>query len=77
MYAAHADPGIRAGGSAYANAGLADDQGVALSADPAWEQTAMGWSIVPWGCRKLLQWIHHRYDAPEIFLGTPSAGSGH
>ncbi len=29
-----------------------------LSADPSWKQTEMGWAIVPWGCRKLLLWIH-------------------
>jgi beta-glucosidase len=28
----------------------------------------MGWSIVPWGCRKLLHWINDRYGAPEIVL---------
>ena len=31
------------------------------SADPAWGKTDMGWSIVPWGFRKLLLWIQARY----------------
>jgi beta-glucosidase len=39
-----------------------------LSADPNWEKTAMQWGIVPWGCRKLLEWIDQRYDHPEIYI---------
>ncbi|MDZ7401707.1 MAG: GH1 family beta-glucosidase [candidate division KSB1 bacterium] len=50
------------------NAGLANDSKVELSADSNWSKTAMGWPIVPWGCRKLLQWIDARYEHPEIVL---------
>ena len=54
--------------SVYGNGGLSEDQGVKLQADPSWEQTSMQWNIVPWGCRKLLEWIHHRYDGPDIYI---------
>jgi len=68
MYASHAAPGNEGDGSPFDSAGIAADQGVHLSADPAWEQTHMEWSIVPWGIRKLLAWIHDRYGAPEIIV---------
>ncbi|CAK4576247.1 unnamed protein product [Aphanomyces euteiches] len=41
-----------------------DDTGVALSADPKWLKTDMGWNAVPWGFRKLVTWIQARYS-PE------------
>lgn len=66
MLAAHAEGGGAA--DTFSNAGLTADQDVALSADPSWETTAMGWPIVPWGCRKLLAWIDVRYDHPEIIM---------
>jgi beta-glucosidase len=28
----------------------------------------MEWAIVPWGCRKLLEWIDARYAGPEIVI---------
>ena len=28
----------------------------------------MNWNVVPSGCRKLLEWIHHRYQGPDIFI---------
>ncbi|MCB0657526.1 MAG: beta-glucosidase [Saprospiraceae bacterium] len=52
----------------YGNGGLSEDQDVALSVDPDWQMTEMGWAIVPWGCRKLLQWIDDRYQHPEIVI---------
>ncbi len=67
MRAAHAD-GDAAHAPTFSNAGISEDQDVALSIDPAWPTTAMGWPIVPWGCRKLLEWIDDRYDHPEIIL---------
>lgn len=51
-----------------ANAGLSADHGVHLFTSEQWEKTAMDWAVVPWGCRKLLEWIDERYDHPEIFL---------
>lgn len=50
------------------NTSLDADQNVHLSLDPAWQKTAMGWAIVPWGCRKLLHWIDDRYVHPEIVI---------
>lgn len=67
MLAAHSD-GTLEETSVYGNGGIAEDQDVTLSVDPDWEVTAMQWSIVPWGCRKLLNWIDARYDHPPIVL---------
>ena len=52
----------------YGNGGISEDQDVILTTDPSWGQTTMGWSIVPWGCRKLLLWISKRYGNPEIYI---------
>ena len=73
MLASDATNGIEAG-SVYGNGGLSEDQDVNLKVDPNWEKTAMGWAIVPWGCQKLLEWIHHRYDGPEIYI-TENGGA--
>jgi len=64
VYATDA-PAATASGS---NSSVADDPAVRYSSDPAWEKTAMDWNVVPWGFRKLLQWIHERYDAPPIYV---------
>lgn len=55
-------------GSVYGNGGLSEDQDINLSVDPVWKMTSMQWAIVPWGCRKLLEWIDQRYDHPEIVI---------
>ncbi len=52
----------------YGNGGISEDQDVLLSADPEWEQTSMGWNMVPWGCCKLLHWINQRYNSPDIVI---------
>ncbi|KAJ1562019.1 hypothetical protein HK405_000715, partial [Cladochytrium tenue] len=39
------------------------DQGVVLTADPAWKRTDMGWNVVGWGFEKHLLWIQARYGA--------------
>ena len=67
MYAADAT-GVTEKGSVYGNGGLSKDQDVNLSTDPSWKQTDMQWIIVPWGCRKLLEWIAARYGNPEIII---------
>ncbi|CAM9215890.1 unnamed protein product [Choristocarpus tenellus] len=41
--------------------GFWGDMAVKGSADPTWKRTDMGWSIVPWGFKKLLLWIQRRY----------------
>jgi len=55
-------------GHVYGNGGLSKDQEINLSVDPLWKLTSMQWAIVPWGCRKLLEWIDLRYDHPEIYI---------
>ncbi|NRA38011.1 MAG: beta-glucosidase [Planctomycetes bacterium] len=50
------------------NGGMAEDQQVNISDDPSWEKTDMGWNVIPWGCKKLLQWIDQRYDHPPIYI---------
>lgn len=52
----------------YGNGGISEDQDVILHTDPAWDKTTMGWSIVPWGCRKLLLWINQRYGLVDIYI---------
>lgn len=48
--------------------GFFADQGVTLSVDERWELTDFNWAVVPWGCRKLLEWIRDRYDNPPIYI---------
>jgi beta-glucosidase len=67
MYAANAADS-KAANPVSDNSGMAEDQGVTLASDPEWEKTEMEWNIVPWGFRKLLQWIDARYDSPNIYV---------
>ena len=50
------------------NAGLAEDQSIRLSQLPEWPLTQMSWGVVPWGCRKLLEWLDKRYGHPPIYI---------
>lgn len=50
------------------NGGMAEDQRVELSDDPAWEKTDMNWNVVPRFCRKMLGWIDQRYGHPPIYI---------
>ena len=50
------------------NGGLSDDQGVYLVPVPGAQKTDMGWAIVPWGLRKLLNWIAKRYRNAPIYI---------
>lgn len=52
----------------YGNGGLSEDQGIDLSVDDRWEVTDMQWAVVPWGCRKMLEWIAARYNNPELYI---------
>jgi beta-galactosidase len=54
--------------SVYGNGGLSEDQDVDISTDPNWPLTSMGWAIVPWGCKKLLEWLAARYGNPPIYI---------
>ncbi|WP_100615744.1 GH1 family beta-glucosidase [Confluentibacter citreus] len=67
MYAAHND-GNKKEQSVYGNGGISEDQHVDLSLDDNWKLTSMNWAVVPWGCKKLLQWIDARYDKPDIYI---------
>ena len=67
MYAAHDDHSGKKS-SVYGNGGISEDQDVLLSQDEKWPLTAFNWSVVPWGCKKLLQWISNRYDTPDIII---------
>ncbi|MHB9139563.1 MAG: GH1 family beta-glucosidase [Victivallaceae bacterium] len=50
------------------NGGLSDDQNVYLSHQPDWEKTDLQWSVVPWGFRKMLNWIAKRYPGLPIYV---------
>ena len=50
------------------NGGIAEDQQVHLSYAPSWQKTSTGWYVVPWGFRKLLNWIHQRYGQLPIYV---------
>lgn len=67
MYAAYA-PDAKTTSAVLDNAGLSEDQEVALNSDPEWKKTQMEWNIVPFGFRKLLQWIDARYHSPDIYV---------
>ncbi len=67
MYASDASNSLEVG-FVYGNGGLSEDQDVNLSVSPDWKLTNMQWAIVPWGCKKLLQWIANRYDNPPIYI---------
>jgi beta-galactosidase len=54
--------------SVFGNGGMSGDQDVSLSVDPQWELTDMQWAIVPWGCRKLLEYLDQRYGHPPIII---------
>lgn len=68
MLASEPDPDEATDVHIAGNGGIAEDHGVHLSNEPSWEQTQMGWNIVPEGCRELLKWIDDRYDHPEIYI---------
>jgi len=68
LYAAQVQPGESISSEVYGNGGIAEDQAVRLSTDPAWETTTMGWAVVPWGFRKLLHWIADRYGNPPLYV---------
>jgi len=67
MYASEAGGQIKEQ-SVYGNGGLSEDQNIDLSVDEEWQKTDMQWAVVPWGCRKLLEWIADRYGNPDIYI---------
>ncbi len=68
LYASDVNPNAEVQSEVYGNGGIFEDQYVQLTADPNWKMTSMNWAIVPWGCRKLLEWISERYDNPPIYI---------
>lgn len=68
MYASQVEPGRKVENYVYSNAGIFEDQHVALTADPTWELTDMEWPVVPWGLREMLLWIKDRYGNPPIYI---------
>lgn len=50
------------------NGGMSDDQGVFLSSNPDWEKNDLQWSIVPWGFRKMLNWVADRYPGLPVYV---------
>ncbi len=68
LYASDVEPGNDIQNAVYGNGGIFEDQYVQLTADPDWQLTTMNWAILPWGCKKLLEWISDRYDNPPIYI---------
>lgn len=68
MLAENVESNSRLRNNVRGNGGISQDQQVLLHDDPGWEKTDMGWNIVPWGCRKLLEWVTARYDRPAIYI---------
>ena len=50
------------------NGGMSDDQCVYLSDDPAWGKTDLQWNVVPWGFRKMLNWVCDRYPGIPVYV---------
>lgn len=38
------------------------DRGVEMSSDDSWSRSDMGWTVVPWGLQRLLEYIQTRYS---------------
>lgn len=68
MCAAHVGTGEQAEQRVYGNGGISGDQDVLLSALPEWSLTDSRWPIVPWGCRKLLEYLDRRYGGAPIYI---------
>ncbi|XP_064613344.1 lactase/phlorizin hydrolase-like [Liolophura sinensis] len=46
-----------------------DDQDVAISSDPHWPGTAADWlKVVPWGMRRVLNWVKDQYNNPDVYI---------
>lgn len=56
------------------NTGPDGDADVRKTGDDDWERSDIGWAVVPWGCRKILDWISKRYGLP-IFITENGYGS--
>jgi beta-glucosidase/6-phospho-beta-glucosidase/beta-galactosidase len=62
---------------AIGNPGWDADTSVTTYQDGSWNSSASSWlKVVPWGMRKLLNWINENYDHPEIVI-TENGFSDH
>lgn len=68
LYASATPPTVGCDIGPNGNGGMIADQNVFLSVDPDWEQTDMVWNIVPWGLRKMLNWVACRYPGIPIYV---------
>jgi beta-glucosidase len=49
--------------------GWSPDQETQGSKDPSWPESSADWlRVVPWGFRKLLNWLKNTYGSPEIYV---------
>ncbi|XP_065341160.1 myrosinase 1-like [Cloeon dipterum] len=54
-----------------------NDQDLASSSDPSWPSSASSWlKVVPWGFRKLVNWIHKEYNGVRLIV-TENGFSDH
>jgi len=67
-YASREEPKAHRVGAESGNGGIDSDQRMHLSADPTWTKTSMGWFVVPWGLRRMLNWIEARYEAMPLYV---------
>lgn len=45
------------------------DKGVKTEADPSWPTSMVPWlRVVPWGFKKLLNWIKNTYNNPMVYV---------
>lgn len=57
--------------------GFLNDMSVLTYRDPAWNGSASDWlKVVPWGIRKILNWVDVNFDHPEIVI-TENGYSDH
>ena len=67
-YASREKPSKNVLSASEGNGGIDSDQNVFLSSDSDWAVTSMGWFVVPWGFRKMLNWIDQRYADYPIYV---------
>lgn len=45
------------------------DTGARMEMDPHWKPSSLPWlKVVPWGLRKILNWIKTRYNNPLVYI---------
>ncbi|KAK5864827.1 hypothetical protein PBY51_016038 [Eleginops maclovinus] len=50
----------------------APDHGCLILTDPTWSSSSLGQAVVPWGLRKLLNWVSQRYGGALPIIVTAS-----